>query len=468
MTPSLPARNRLEGVRAVWLVGVEGVGMSAAAEILAARGYVVRGADRAPGPRAARLGALGVPVSPEEDVRPSPDSDLVVASAAVPADHPHLADARSRGIEVWKYAELVGALMADRQAICIAGCHGKTTTTSLVASCLLEAGRDPTFVIGGSLLAQGSGARSGAGPHFVVESCEFDRSFHHHAPRIGVVLNVDEDHLDYYRDLAEIQEAFRVFAARVPADGLLVVNDAYAPIFGHDPQIVAPVETYGFGENATWKVGEPEDLGPGRGMRVALRYRGEAVGPLELPLIGRHNALNAGAATVALLAAGLSFDEAARGLHAFGGVGRRLEQVADRGGVLILDDYGHHPAEIRATVRALRKRHPDRRLIVVFQPHQASRTRCLLKDFAAALAEADEAWIPPIYFARDSEEERRSVTSEDLAAHVRNEGGRATTLPDLEAVVRHAAEEVRPGDVVVTMGAGNVDEVSRGLAHRLP
>ena len=302
----------------------------------------------------------------------------------------------------------------------------------------------------------------------MAESCEYDRSFHHHAPRVGVVLNVDEDHLDYYADLAEIQEAFRVFAARVPADGRLVVNDAYAPLFQDDPRIVAPLETYGFGEDATWRVGEPENLGPGEGVTFALQYRGEAAGRLDLPMVGRHNALNATAAAAACLALGLSFEEVARGLRTFRGVGRRLERIADRGGVLVLDDYGHHPAEIRATVRALRRRHADRRLIVIFQPHQASRTRCLLKEFAAALAEADEAWIPPIYFARDSEEERRSVTSDDLAAHVRNEGGRATTLPDLDAVVDHALAHVRPGDVVVTMGAGNVDEVSRGLAARLP
>ena len=407
LAPSLPC---LDGIRAVWLVGIEGVGMSAAAEILQARGVVVRGADCSPGPRARRLEGLGVEIH-AETVLPASSSDLLVASAAIPPDHPHLREARRRGLEVWKYAELVGALMAGRDALCVAGCHGKTTTTSLAASVLLRAGRDPTFLIGGALTATGSGARSGLGRHFVAESCEFDRSFHHHDPMIGVVLNVDEDHLDYYEDLAEIQEAFRVFAAKVPADGLLVVGDAYAPLFAEDDRIRAPLETYGFGEDATWQVGESEPAGKGERTRFALRYRGEPLGVVDLPLLGRHNALNATAAVAALTKAGLSFEEIQHGLAHFEGVGRRLERIADKGGVLILDDYGHHPAEIRATIRALRHCHPKRRLIVVFQPHQASRTRCLLKEFAAALAEADEAWIPPPTFATRGGGRRRCPTS---------------------------------------------------------
>ncbi len=301
----------------------------------------------------------------------------------------------------------------------------------------------------------------------MAESCEFDRSFLRHAPLTGVILNVDEDHLDYYRDLAEIQEAFRLFAARIPRDGLLVVNDAYAPLFRDDRRVVARIETYGFGEDADWRLSEPHPIGHGRRSTFSLTYRGELAGRIEVPLLGTHNALNAVAAVAALTEAGLAFSEIAAGLGDFEGVGRRLELVADKGGVLLFDDYGHHPAEIRATIRALRRKYEGRRLIVIFQPHQASRTRCLLKDFAAALAEADVVWIPPIYFARDSEEERRLVTSEDLAAHVRNEGGDARTLPDLDAVVAHAAGRVRPGDVVVTMGAGNVDEVARGLALHL-
>jgi UDP-N-acetylmuramate--alanine ligase len=458
---------RLEGHRSAYLVGIGGTGMCGAAEVLRARGIRVRGSDRLASDRTARLERMGVPVDAAESAALPSDLDLVVHSAAVSAGHPQLREASRRGIATWKYAELLGALMEGRFAVCVAGCHGKTTTTSLVASALHHAGRDPAFVVGGVLREFGSGARSGSGPHVVVESCEYDRSFHAHRPTVAVVTNVDEDHLDYYRDLAEIQEAFRVFASRVPEDGVLIVNDAYAALFRGDPRIRARVETYGFGEDALWRAGEPALAGPARRTTFALARGGAPVGRLEVPLLGAHNALNATAAAAALSAAGLSFEEARAGLAAFGGVGRRLELVADEAGVLLFDDYGHHPAEIRAVVKALRRRYEDRRLVLVFQPHQASRTRCLLGDFAAALALADEVWLPPIYFARDSEEERRRVTSEDLAARVRNEGGRARTLADLESVVEHAAASVRPGDVVVTMGAGDVDEVARGLARRL-
>jgi len=454
--------------RSAYLVGIGGVGMGGAAELLRGRGLVVRGSDRRRGRSAPRLEAMGVRIDVEGNGHPlDEDVDLVVASAAVPRGHPVLLDARARGLVILKYADLLGALMADRHAICVAGSHGKTTTSAMVASALLDAGRDPSFVVGGTLRGLATGARSGAGPHFVAESCEFDRSFHRHAPRVAVVLNVDEDHLDYYRDLREIQEAFRVFAARLPAEGLLVVNEAYAPVFHDDQRIRARTVTFGFGEGADWRLGEPRASRVGVRTRFSLEVRGRAWGEVEIPLLGRHMALDAAASVAVLDAVGLDGDEIRAGLAGFGGVGRRLEVVADRGGILLLDDYGHHPVEIRATIRALRQRYDGRRLLVIFQPHQASRTRCLMKEFAAALAEADHVLLPPIFFARDSEEERRRVTSEDLAAHIRNEGGCVTTLPDLGRAVEGALDAMAPGDVVITMGAGNVDEVAHGLAEHL-
>lgn len=458
----------LATARSAWLVGIEGVGMSGAAELLLGRGLRVGGVDRTPGERSRALTVLGAQVH-AEDAAPSPPEhvDLVVHSAAIPEGHPALLAARARGLRTWRYAELLGALMADRNAICVAGCHGKTTTSSLLASALLHAEADPSFVVGGNVRDAGSGARSGAGPHFVAESCEFDRSFHAHRPRIAIVTNIDEDHLDYYRDLAEIQESFRVFAGLLPEDGALVVNDAYAAVFEDDPRIRAPLSTYGLGADAAWRVSDVQ-LVEGRDCtRFALAHHGQDLGTFEVPMVGQHNVLNATAAIAAMVIGGIDLEAIRAGISAFGGVGRRLERVAEVGGVLVLDDYGHHPAEIRCVVRALRKRHENRRLVVIFQPHQASRTRCLLKEFAAALAEADEVWMPPIYFARDSEEERRRVTSEDLAAHVRNEGGTAVTCPDLEALVAHGVSHLRSGDVVVTMGAGNIDEVAHGLAARL-
>ncbi len=482
LTAHEPA-DLLAGARSVFLVGVEGVGVSGAARLLRARGLAVAGSDRQPGERRAALEPLGVAVTGGDDPAALPAAlDLLVRSAAVPRTHPQVQEAVRRGVPVLTYAETVGALMAGRTGVCVAGCHGKTTTTSLIASALVRAGADPSFLVGGTLREHGTGARAGAGPCFVAESCEYDRSFHAHRPTVAVVTNVDEDHLDYYRDLAEIQESFRVFASLLPAHGVLIVNEAYAPLFRGDRRLRARLETFGFGSSATWTASEPglapaDPAGPpgseggagagGDGIVFRVAREGRGLGELSLPLLGAHNALNGLAAAAALTAAGLPWPAVASGLAAFEGVGRRLERVAERRGVLVLDDYGHHPAEIRAVVRALRARHPGRRLVVIFQPHQASRTRCLLHEFATALAQADEAWLPPIYFARDSEEERRSVTSEDLAARVRNEGGRAATFPGLRAVVEHALQALAPGDVVVTLGAGDVDEVARGLARRL-
>ncbi|MEZ6027498.1 MAG: UDP-N-acetylmuramate--L-alanine ligase [Planctomycetota bacterium] len=453
-------------VRSAYLLGIGGVGMSGAARLLAARGIEVRGSDADPGGAAARLAGVPLEVTGEATVLPD-GVDLVVRSAAIGPGHPQRAAAEERGLRMWRYADLVGALMADRVGIAVAGCHGKTTTSSLVASALAHAGTDPSWLVGGTLRAFGGGARAGAGPHFVVESCEFDRSFHAHRPHVAIVTNVDEDHLDYYADLAEIQESFRVFAALLPSDGQLVVNDAHAAVFRGDARLRAPLVTYGFGDDAAWRVGEPELTGDGRGVAFSLTGPDGRTTCATVPMLGRHNALNAAGAIATLVAAGVDRDAAEAGVAAFGGVGRRLELVAERRGVLVYDDYGHHPAEIRAVVRALRQRHPQRPLRVLFQPHQASRTRCLMREFASVLAEADSVWMPPIYFSRDSEEARRSVKSGDLVRHVRNEGGVAEEVESLDELVDFALERVAPGDVVITMGAGNIDEVARGLAARL-
>ncbi|MEZ6007214.1 MAG: UDP-N-acetylmuramate--L-alanine ligase [Planctomycetota bacterium] len=456
----------LATVRSAYLLGIGGVGMSGAARLLAARGIEVRGSDADPGGAAARLAGVPLEVTGEATVLPD-GVDLVVRSAAIGPGHPQRAAAEERGLRMWRYADLVGALMADRVGIAVAGCHGKTTTSSLVASALAHAGTDPSWLVGGTLRAFGGGARAGAGPHFVVESCEFDRSFHAHRPHVAIVTNVDEDHLDYYADLAEIQESFRVFAALLPSDGQLVVNDAHAAVFRGDARLRAPLVTYGFGDDAAWRVGEPELTGDGRGVAFSLKGPDGRTTCATVPMLGRHNALNAAGAIATLVAAGVDRDAAEAGVAAFGGVGRRLELVAERRGVLVYDDYGHHPAEIRAVVRALRQRHPQRPLRVLFQPHQASRTRCLMREFASVLAEADSVWMPPIYFSRDSEEARRSVKSGDLVRHVRNEGGVAEEVESLDELVDFALERVAPGDVVITMGAGNIDEVARGLAARL-
>jgi UDP-N-acetylmuramate--alanine ligase len=440
--------------------------MCGAAELLRARGIAVRGSDRFASRRTERLGSIGVAVDDDLSGPPIPEgTTLVVASAAVPREHPRLLEAARRGLPVWKYAELLGALMEGRLGVAVAGCHGKTTTTALVATALWRAGRDPSFVVGGEVRDLATSARPGKGPHFVVEACEFDRSFHRLTPTVAVVTNVDLDHLDYYRDLEEIRGSFRAFARLLPPHGRLVVHEDHAEAF-RDAGLVAPVETYGTSSRADWRAHDVAGGGD-EVQRFRVSREGRCLGSVTLPLSGLHNVANATGAVAALAAAGLPFEEAAEGLARFGGVGRRLERVAEARGVLVLDDYGHHPAEIRAVVRALRSRHVGRRLVVVFQPHQASRTHLLLDEFASALAEADEAWIAPIYLARDTEEDRRRVAAADVALRTVHAGGRATAFLDLGSVVEHAAASLREGDVVVTMGAGDVDRVAHGLRDRL-
>lgn len=467
--PQISAKSKtLEGLSSAYLVGIGGTGMCGAAELLRARGLAVRGSDAAASKRTERLGRMGIPVDVGDDGQSLPPSiSVVVASAAVPGSHPQLVEANRRGLPIWKYAECLGALMEGRVGIAVAGCHGKTTTSSLVATTLWRGGRDPSFVIGGDVRDLATSARPGRGPHFVAEACEFDRSFHRLRPEIAVVTNLDADHLDYYRDMEEIRESFRDFARLLPESGLLVVHEAFASVFRDDPLLRARIETYGFGDGADWRAVDAWWDSRDQVMRWRLMHGGKSLGLLQVPLMGQHNVLNATGASVALFGAGLGFGEISTGLASFGGVGRRMERVAERGGVLILDDYGHHPTEIAAVLRAVRLRYDGRRVVVVFQPHQASRTKALLGDFAAALAQADQVWLAPIYCARDSEEDCRGVTSEDVALRIASLGGLAEAFADAPSLIEHAAASVRAGDVLLTMGAGDVDGIARGLADRL-
>jgi UDP-N-acetylmuramate--alanine ligase len=476
MAPAMPvstsgipmaASRSLAGHPSAYLVGIGGTGMCGAAVLLKARGLAVAGSDRSTSRRTERLASVGISVDVGDTAEIPADVSVVIATAAASASHPQLVEARRRGLPVWKYAECLGALMDGRVGIAVAGCHGKTTTSSLVATALWRAGRDPSFVIGGEVRDLATSARPGRGPHFVAEACEYDRSFHRLRPTIALITNVDADHLDYYRDMEEIRESFRDFAGLLPRDGVLVVHEDHADVFRRDPRLVARIETYGFSADAKWRAVDARWDDEAQAQRFTLVRDGEEASELSVPLTGTHNVANATGAAAALFAAGLTVDEIASGIAAFGGVGRRLETVADCGGVLVLDDYGHHPAEIAAVIRGLRGRFPGRRVVVIFQPHQASRTRSLLDEFGDALSGADEAWLAPIYLARDSEEDRRSVSSADVAAKIVARGGTSSAFSDFAAVVDHAATHVRPGDVVVTMGAGTIDEVARSLAHRL-
>ena len=448
--------------RRVHFVGIGGVGMSGLARVLLDAGAAVTGTDPAATDQTAALSAAGVEVRRAQDgALVTPGVDLLVHTAAVHEDNADVRAARRLGLRVAVYAEILGEVMAERLGVAVAGTHGKSTTSALLAHALLACGADPSFVIGGTVPQLGGGSRSGGGRAFVAEACEFNRSFHRLHPTVAVITNVEEDHLDYYRDLTEIVEAFRIFAAEVRPGGAVIVN-------GDDANTrravdgLPGVQTVGVGEDCDWRTADVR-LEDGRFACDVLRS-GHPPVLLRPALPGRHNLSNAAVALAAAVFCGLDAPAAAAALATFHGVDRRMTELGTVGGATVVDDYGHHPTEVRATLAALRQRYSPRRLTCVFQPHQHSRTRDLMDAFAASFADADAVVLPPIYAARDSDADRRAVTSESLAEKINAAGPeKALALPTFAACVGHLKSSLAEGDLIVTMGAGDVWKVARDL-----
>jgi UDP-N-acetylmuramate--alanine ligase len=452
--------------RRVHLVGAGGVGMSSLGQALMHEGHHVTGSDSIDSSRTKRLRGLGAKIHVGHAAAHFPsDCDLVVVTAAVDRQNPEVAAALDAHVPIVKYAQALGHLMARKRGVCIAGCHGKTTTTGLVTSVLVQAGLDPTMVVGGDAAALGGSFRAGRGEHFIAEACEFDRSFLSLAPRSAIVTNIDADHLDYYRDLAEIQGAFQDFARLIPPDGYLATLNEHERVFRSDG-IHCQVETFGLRGNADWVASEWRRTDGITYFRV--RHHDHDLGLFELRLAGLHNVCNA-LGTIALAShLGVDLDTAVRPAFVeYRGVDRRMTVRYEGHGVLVLDDYAHHPREIAAVLTTLREEYPSRRIIVVFQAHQASRTRTHLREFATSLELADRVFVPDIYCARDSEEDRRSVHALDLVRTAANRGVDVTYVESLRDAAPQILRELRVADLVVTMGAGSVWEVSRDLAERL-
>jgi len=440
--------------------------MSALATLLLKRGAQLSGSDMRASLDLARLAERGARVTTNQRAEAIPDEiDLVVASAAIPATHPELRAARRRGLRVMKYAELLGELMSRYDGVAISGTHGKSTTTAWLAFTMKRAGLDPSFVVGATVPQLGGGSGVGDGPHFVAEACEFDRSFLNLRPRRTAILNIEEDHLDCYEDLDAIRDAFAEFAGRNPAGGLVVLN-------GEDPccravsnGLAANVQTFGTRKSANWRA---TDIAAEQGLcSFDVLHDGAALGRASLGIPGRHNVDNALAVIALASDCGVSWPLIRAALREFRGADRRLQQRGQAGDIRILDDYAHHPTEIRATLRAARERYSPRRLWCVFQPHQHSRTRFLLADFAVSLDDADEVLVPDIYFVRDSERDRESVSAADLVTRIRQRGGAASYVARFEEIGARLAREARPGDLVLTMGAGDIWKVADDLLSRL-
>ncbi len=443
----------------VHLIGIGGSGMRALGRMLLERSAILSGSDMVGSGTTQRLREQGADVRIGQRAENIPDDcDVVVYSAAIHDQNPELVAARSRDLDVMKYSQMLGELMRERLGIAVAGTHGKSTTSAMVAYALRESDADPSFIIGATVEQLGGPSGVGSGRYFVAEACEFDRSFLNLRPRYAAILNIEEDHLDCYADLSAIVEAFRAFAGQVDPAGVLIANGEDREVSKAVLSVGCEVQTFGLTDGCTWC---GANLSSDRGcFAMDVRFGGERFCTLTLSIPGLHNAYNALAATGLLYHAGLESEEISKSLAQFRGVHRRLTLKAQTRDITVVDDYAHHPTEIEVSLRALRERYKCERLLCVFQPHQHSRTRFLLKDFARSFGLADEVIVPDIFFVRDSAREKDYISSEDLVAQIRLHGGSARYCRSFREIVDYLQGTLQSGDLMVTMGAGNIWEVA--------
>ena len=457
-------------VKHIHFVGVGGAGMSGIAEILHNLGYTVSGSDSSDSATVRRLGSLGITVHVGHSADHIAGAEAVVTSTAVRADNPEVIAARAKRIPVVPRAVMLAELMRLKKGIAIAGTHGKTTTTSLVTSVLAEAGLDPTFVIGGRLNAAGANSRLGSGDHIVVEADESDASFLNLLPVMAVVTNIDADHMDTYgHDFARLKHAFVEFVHRMPFYGAAVVCSDDAGVRSIMPMLSRPVVTYGFGEDAMVRAVNVQ-ADAGRMHFTVQRRNGMAMPDLAitLNLPGDHNVLNALAAIAVATELELSDAAMVKGLAEFRGVGRRFQRYgevainpadASAGQFTLIDDYGHHPVEMAATLAAARGAFPQRRLVLAFQPHRFTRTRDCFEDFVKVIGSADAVLLTEVYAAGEA-----PIVAADgraLARALRVAGKvDPVFVDDIAELPQAIADHVRAGDVVVSMGAGSIGQVS--------
>ena len=439
-------------------MGIGGIGMSGIAELLANLGYVVSGSDEKSSQATARLATLGIRVAQGHDAAHVGDADVVVVSSAVRPTNPEVREAARRQIPVIPRAEMLAELMRLRFSIAVAGSHGKTTTTSMIALVLERAGLDPTAVIGGRLSAFGSNARLGRGELMVAEADESDRSFLKLFPTIAVMTNIDHEHLENYGGFDDLQQAFVDFANKVPFYGAVIACVDDQNLSSIVPRITRRVKTCALDRDADVRATAVE-LGP-----FSAKATVQGLGDIALNVPGRHNLQNALAAVAVGLELGLSFDRIAHGLEQFRGAERRFEVKGEPNGILVIDDYGHHPTEIAAVIAAAKPLR--RRIVVAFQPHRYTRTAALMDDFGPSLAGADHVVLTDIYSA--GEDPIAGVTIEALAERVRHAAGAPVDVArDLSDVIEAVVAISRPGDVVLTLGAGSIGSVASKLVEAL-
>ncbi|PSL16622.1 UDP-N-acetylmuramate--L-alanine ligase [Marinobacterium halophilum] len=452
-------------IRRIHFVGIGGVGMCGIAEVLLNQGYEISGSDIRPSATTERLQALGAEIFMGHAESNVARADVVVTSTAVKAENPEVAAARELRIPVVRRAEMLAELMRYRHGIAVAGTHGKTTTTSLMASIMAEAGLDPTFVIGGRLNSAGTNAQLGGSRYLVAEADESDASFLHLQPMVAIVTNIDADHMETYGgDFGKLKQTFINFLHNLPFYGLAVLCTDDPVVREILPRVSRPVLTYGFHEGADYRAVELQQDG------MLTRFKVERPGtqkPLDISLNmpGRHNVLNALACIAVASDEGIDEDAITRALARFEGVGRRFQvlgQLPIEGGeVTLVDDYGHHPTEVQAVVKAIREGWPERRLVMIHQPHRYTRTRDLYEDFVQVLSEVDQLLLMEVYPA--GEEPIPGADSRSLCRSIRQRGVEPMFVEGPDGVVDILRNILQPGDLLLTQGAGNITS----LAHQL-
>lgn len=457
-------KNIKETYKNVYFIGIGGVSMSGLAEILNGMGITVSGTDIKPSAATKRLESLGIHVNYGhigENIKDG--TDLVVYTAAVKEDNPEVTAAREKGIETVERADLLGAIMSNySHSIAVSGTHGKTTTTSMISEILLAADADPTITVGGTLSTIGGNIKVGKSDYFVAEACEYHNSFLKFNPYIGIILNVEADHLDFFKDIDEIKESFKKFALNVPKEGRVIINhDAYGVEY-ITSGLGSDVLTFGLTPKADWYAENVVHEPDGTNSFDAV-FKGKNSGRISLRIPGEHNILNALAACAASYSLGISMENIIKGLKNYTGVNRRFQKKGEFNGVKVIDDYAHHPSEIKATLAAA-KNVEHNKIWCVFQPHTYTRAKALFEEFGKAFSDADKIIVADIYAAR--EKDTGLINAKDIAEKIRSNDKDAVYLGNFDNIVDYIKSTACPGDLLITMGAGDVYLVGERLVSQ--
>lgn len=455
--------------RTVHLVGACGAGMKSLAELLSDSGFSLSGSDQLP-PNSSikKLIERGFVFHQGHRTGCISDSvDYIVFSSAIPAHNPERLEAARRGLPQYSYSQMIARLMPASAGVCIAGTHGKSTTTAMTACILESAGRLSAAIVGAELCQRGCGGWAGTGDLFTVESCEFQHSFLDFTPRYAAILSIEHDHFDCFPTFELLESAFRRFAERTLDEGALLVNDdcPVSRAVSASASTGAKRVSFGFHDSADWIARRPRSTAGG--MQFTLTHAGVEVVDIRLNLFGQHNVSNALAAAALCAEMGVSPVAISDSLAAFPGIRRRLEFVGEYRGASFVDDYAHHPTAVKATLQALRSAVAHRRILCIFQPHQIRRTLALMDEFSASFADANEVWLAPVFAARESVGDETCIVAKELAGRVASHGLCTRAFTSLDQIVATLDDAIRPEDVIVTMGAGDIDRIYHEFIRRV-